>query len=158
MDELFIQLRTKEEAKRAISEIELLLKSFSKPTPSSLEEGIKKIVSERLADFFIKSLKPLSGTRKQTEYLEDLLQKISSLPALSLTIAFEPTEESIDVFSSWAKSNIDSNVLLDIHFDTVLVGGAIVEYEGMYRDYSLKKKIEEMFAQKREEVVKPLQS
>ena len=64
---------------------------------------------------------------------------------VSLTIAFKPNQELISTLSSWAKENFKDKVVFDITVDPSIVGGAIVEHNGLYRDESLGKVLDEAF-------------
>lgn len=64
---------------------------------------------------------------------------------ISLTIAFKPDEELISALSSWAKENLKEKTDFEITVDPSIVGGAIVEHNGLYRDESVRKTLEDAF-------------
>lgn len=67
---------------------------------------------------------------------------------ISLTIAFKPNEELMSALSSWAKENLKEKAVFDITVDPSIVGGAIIECDGLYRDESVRKILEDAFSKK----------
>ena len=80
------------------------------------------------------------GTRKSSEYGQQLRakQKVKNVPSVRLIIAYEPSEDAIDRFYSFIVDACQRPVLLDIGYAPDIIGGAVVIYEGKYRDYSFK--------------------
>jgi F0F1-type ATP synthase delta subunit len=76
------------------------------------------------------------------EFLEKMQEKTSSLPVLTLTIAFEPTDQSLRSFSEWLLLNNNKHILLDIEVEKNLVAGASITYNGKYANYSIFPKFE----------------
>lgn len=72
------------------------------------------------------------------EFIEKIQQKISSLPVLSIILAFEPNEETLRTFSSWFVLNTNKQVLFDISVDRALIGGAAIYSNGKYLDFSVR--------------------
>lgn len=75
--------------------------------------------------------------------------QISNLPTLILYLTFEPDEQTIEQIGSYARKTFGSSrgagkmILLDIKYDSKLIAGAALVWNGLYRDYSLRSKIEE---------------
>lgn len=78
------------------------------------------------------------------EFFEKIQQAIASLPVLSLTIAFEPREQTLKEISEWFVLNIKSQVLFAITVDTNLIGGATITFNGKYVDYCVKVRFEKI--------------
>ncbi len=68
--------------------------------------------------------------------------EIEHLTVINMSVAFEPNEKTINMISLWFLNNINKAVLLDIVYDSKLIGGTIITYNGKYKDYSLRKKLE----------------
>jgi F0F1-type ATP synthase delta subunit len=93
-------------------------------------------------DKFMKLLRdndihPESNSSLQ-EWLKILLAKISSLPIVSLTLAFEPDESTTKIISGWFPLNINNQALLNITVQPDLIDGAVVDFNGKHGDFSLK--------------------
>lgn len=128
-------------------EIDMVLQSIYHTEIYDLEEILAKFVRVRIAVEIKKliSQDSISGKEQTRTLLSDAYRTICALPILKLTMAFEPSESIIDNISNWARSNLQSGILLDLSLDRSLLGGAQIVYEGKYYDYSLKKKIKEVF-------------
>lgn len=79
------------------------------------------------------------------KFLSNLRSHIKSMPVVTVKIAFEPDEESVKEISSWFMENFGKNVLIDLIFDKSLIGGAIVIFNQISKDLSLKKKLEDRY-------------
>src|SRR5579872_6648387 len=47
------------------------------------------------------------------EFLQKILEKINTIPVLSLTLAFEPQEQTLTALSSWFLTNLNRQVLFE---------------------------------------------
>jgi F0F1-type ATP synthase delta subunit len=79
------------------------------------------------------------------DFIGKIQDKISSLPTVSLTIAFEPKEETLKNLADWFPLNIDKQVLLDIKVDPDIIAGAYVSYSGKYSDFSIKPVFDQIY-------------
>ncbi|HZE86613.1 MAG TPA: F0F1 ATP synthase subunit delta [Methylomirabilota bacterium] len=77
-------------------------------------------------------------------FFTSLSEKITGLTVLSLTIAFEPTEQTLKAFSDWFVLNLCQQVLFDIRVDRKLIAGAAVTFKGKYVDFSIRPKFEQV--------------
>lgn len=71
-------------------------------------------------------------------FIKDLRKEIEALPIVILRIAYEPTEKSLKILSGWFVRTYGKKVLFDLIIDRSLVGGAVIEFNGRVKDYSLK--------------------
>jgi hypothetical protein len=78
------------------------------------------------------------------EFIEKIQQKIASLPVLSLVLAFEPQEETLEAFSRWFILNTKKQVLFEIKVDKGLIGGAAILSNGKYLDFSIRPAFEKI--------------
>jgi hypothetical protein len=78
-------------------------------------------------------------------FFDKIQARIADLPILSLTVAFEPTEETFKLLSEWFLLNIHKEALLDITVDTKIIAGAKVSFNGKYSDHSIKTKFDQIF-------------
>ena|SRR5258708_6915759 len=79
--------------------------------------------------------------------LQDIKKILAELPVITLTLAFAPKQAVIETISTWFIVHTKKFVLLDIVVDTTLIGGAIISYKGIYKDYSMKHILEEKYQQ-----------
>jgi|SRR3989344_3432862 len=70
-------------------------------------------------------------------------QNISKLPALTIYLAFEPSDEAIERIGTKVRQLFSPNLILDVKYDPRLIAGCALVWGGVYKDYSLKLKIEE---------------
>ena len=73
------------------------------------------------------------------------LEKTSdNLPILTMYLAFEPDEITLSQIGPVARKTFNLPLLLlDIKVDPNLIAGTALSWKGVYRDYSLRTKIEE---------------
>jgi len=138
--ELLSLARTKDEAQEISKELDIVSEALYQNRPEALEEVLnKKIradVAKVLRDDFAK------GFNKE-KYINEIKETLKKSKIISLTIAFEPREETLVKLGSWVKKNLREGILLDISKDEAIVGGAQVISAGNFRDFSLRKKIKE---------------
>ena len=89
-------------------------------------------------DFLAKFDKDNSS--RQISALEN---KIKELPLLTLYLPFEASEEAIRIIGSMTRQLFQSQLLLDIKYDPTLLAGVALVWKGVYKDYSLRSRIEE---------------
>lgn len=84
------------------------------------------------------------------EFIERIQAKILNLPVLSIILAFEPKEQTLQALSSWFMLNTNKQVLFDISVDPGLIGGVAIYANGKYLDFSIRsafnKSVEEISA------------
>lgn len=74
---------------------------------------------------------------------KDLSERIKQLKILVLYLALEQPEDEIENIGKYVRQNFNQNIILDIKLDPSLLGGCAIVWNGIYRDYSIRKKIEE---------------
>lgn len=72
-----------------------------------------------------------------------LEQTIDKISPLTLYLSFEPNKEIVSAISAWLRQNLSQKPILEIKFDPGLIGGCALVKDGIYKDYSLKARIEE---------------
>lgn len=68
--------------------------------------------------------------------------KIQKLSTLVLYLTFEPDEDSLFQIGTFTRKTFSQIVLLDIKFDPNLIAGCALSFRGVYKDYSLRAKME----------------
>lgn len=130
-------IRTTEEAREFEEEIALLLQSQFKVGKQRFASILSTEVRATTSSIIAKL--PVSG-RKQ--FLEDLHKKLQERKVLRLTLAFEPSEAIIEAISAWVRENLGQEWVLSLSCDPSIVGGCVIEKEGKYMDYSVRRKLD----------------
>ncbi len=73
--------------------------------------------------------------------LDAVAKELASIEVLDLTIGFSPTVRFLNVLRHWAYENVSKNVVLDIHTDPSVLGGASIVYRGHYLDLTISNKL-----------------
>ena len=116
-----------------------------------MSENLKNLsktirTKEELIFFLEEIAKRKSGPEK--EEISKLEKELRALPEMKLDIAFFPTDNFLNRISQWLQKEIGQKVILDITVNPKVVAGAIIEYQGNWRDFSLAKKIDQLFGDK----------
>lgn len=146
-EQILSQIKTKDEANRFIAEIDQLLNSYFRVGESKREEILTSKISYPSAQLFKTIIAKLAGDHAQFEkFLSDLKAEIQSLPVCSITIAFDPSESTLNLISQWVRNNISTHAILDVLSDSSIIGGAKIALGGKYKDMSIKSRLEDLFA------------
>lgn len=73
----------------------------------------------------------------------ELEKKVTELKTLTLYLTFEADNSSLAEIGTYARKNFGNSLILDIKYDPHLIAGCALVWKGIYRDYSLRSKIEE---------------
>lgn len=74
------------------------------------------------------------------------IQKMgNTLPVVKLKLAFEPTGKIIKNISYWFTRRLGQKVILDFSLERHAIGGAFISFGGLYKDYTIKTKIDKYF-------------
>jgi F0F1-type ATP synthase delta subunit len=144
MNSLLERIFTKEDIislKEDISKIQKVI--FSKS--GTLSEKAKGIVKKELFEFILEAERQGEidfNSQEQFEFLENLKIKLDSLPLLKMTLAFSPTQSTIEKISQFLENKLGKKIILDISYNPEILGGAILEYRGKYLNLSLAKNLE----------------
>ncbi|MEI6533224.1 MAG: F0F1 ATP synthase subunit delta [Candidatus Roizmanbacteria bacterium] len=71
------------------------------------------------------------------QFFHDLKIVLNQLPTIHIYIGINPSEHTINAIKSWMVSQLQREVILDIQVDPKIFGGAIIEYNGYHRDYTI---------------------
>jgi F0F1-type ATP synthase delta subunit len=76
--------------------------------------------------------------------MDQLNKRLESLPPLTIYLAFEMPDNEIAALAQNIRASLNSNLIfLDLRKDPNLIGGLAMVYKGIYKDYSVRKKIDE---------------
>ena len=148
MKDISESIKTVEDRDRLYSEIELLSEAIYK------EGELKKALDSQISGTLRNHIADDESRETLSQRLLDLKRALDEFSVVKLTIAFEPTESTIDKLMDFVRNNIGGKTILALHVEPKLLGGAIFEFKGLYRDYTLKTKLEKVFEDKKEELYK----
>lgn len=125
--------------------------------------GIEKPQAFTQIDPWIKTLPQdlLSQFNKDnlTSIFESLQTQIAKLEVLTIYLTFDPDESTLTQAGEMVRKMYGSPreagriILLDVKYDPNLIAGAALVWKGLYKDYSLRSKIED----KKEEILQSFQ-
>jgi len=145
--------RTAQQAEQLVAEIDNLLASLFHEGKKEFEKALASIraqVAQVLRDEFLSKYQNKEVTK---DFLTQLKERAQSLRFLPVVFAFSPSEHSIALIRDWIIKNIGENYVLDIEVDENIIGGICLTLDGKYIDLSIRKKMEEVFGNKREEIL-----
>lgn len=142
-----INIKTVEEKEELESYLELLEESVFKKEgfAQTLKDSVPVKYSSFIKEFLDKNKVSINDGESVKSAFDGLKSYLKNLTPVNLTIAYSPSEKSLENIYNWVFKNIGENIILDIDIDSGLLGGAIISYKGKYSDYSLKKSLEEGF-------------
>ena len=77
-------------------------------------------------------------------FFSSITEDIATLPVLSLTLAFEPKEKTLQKLSEWFVLNLNRQTVFDISVDPELIGGASISFKGKHMDFSISPAFDEI--------------
>lgn len=81
-------------------------------------------------------------------FLMDLKEEVKMTPVVTMHLAFHPEDQQVKRMSDWLISQIHKKIFLEIVVKKDLVGGAIIIWNGIYKNYSLEQQLEERYKDK----------
>lgn len=158
-EELLRGLLTKEDVMAFHDQIESLENSLFYPESTShsmaaetkepfvkaLETQLPYEKKERLIAFVQKSdIDPESMTAIRSLFAE-IKEYLLKIPVISLSLAFDPDEASLKKIVQAINDYTPEFTVVDLNINKQLLGGALIEWDGNYRDYTVKKRLHEYF-------------
>ncbi len=146
-EEFAKKIKTKEELISYLEEISQAQQSAFEKKEDLLSEKVKEKVSETLKNFLERAEEKgiiSKNPKQQNSFLKKLKEYLLSLPEVKLKIAFSPSSEFLEEINQWFEKELSVKVILDLTINPKIVGGAIIEYQGNWRDFSLRKKIDNL--------------
>ncbi|HEX7042319.1 MAG TPA: F0F1 ATP synthase subunit delta [Patescibacteria group bacterium] len=132
---------TKAEAKDFSSRLSTLSQMLYK-TDFQLESALMSVLGIQKKEAFLQLMRENSVNASKPEILETFINKLQStittLPSVSISLAFEPQIQTIKTVSNWLYLNLKKQILLDFSVDPTLIAGIQITYNGKFKDYSLK--------------------
>ena len=159
--DLITSLKTTREVDDLSLEIDNLMFALFKSEKMSLEKALSSISSNsanRITEIFEKNNLDMIDKEQVSDFLDTLKDLIKKFKVIKLILAFDPTRETIENIAEYVSENIGIGYILDIEVLESVLAGAVVMFNGKYKDFTLRKSLEETFRDKREEIVSTLNS
>lgn len=140
-----------EEVKTAVSVLlENLYKTGVNRNLGYKNEYQKKIIDEIISDLNRKNIKE---TPDIENYLNSFLDSLKNMSTVKITIAVSPNNHLLEMLKDWSEKNMEENTIFDIETDPDILGGVILSTnKGLYKDFSLLKKLDDVFVKSRKEI------
>jgi len=150
-------IKTREQLEEFSSEIDNILSSLFKVKNKNIEEILNKTVGQKTLEIVKKLVQENKIDSSDYNSLDKLLngikQDLKKIRILKMSLAIDPTNETIDHIFEWVKKNLGEGIILDIDKNETILGGAVISFDGMYKDLSLKRTLEEIFKNKKSEIM-----
>ena len=156
-DQLVTKLRTKTDVLAVLSCLEEFVASFFSAKSLEDQQEIFKRLPKDTAEILVQSLVREAITPENQitikRHIDELRTELSACKTVQITLAFEPNDETLTLFSDWIKKNVNPELLIDLQFDKTIVGGILLIADGVYKDYSIRKRLANRFQIQREEIM-----
>ncbi|MBI2049300.1 hypothetical protein HYT32_00055 [Candidatus Roizmanbacteria bacterium] len=156
--DIITSLKTLQDRDRLSSDIEDLLTSIFKMSGQPFDNLLKTIridFAEKIKDAFRKSGLDSQDKEQIRNFLTTLKHLLGRFRIIKITLAFDPSNQTIENIHSWISSRLGQGYILDIQTSPEVLGGAIIVFNGEYRDFTIKKNIEAIFTSRKEQVLNP---
>lgn len=128
------------------------LKSKSFTTGDSFEKKIISVFSEEQGQTLLNIVEQekisLNNPLSISKFLDNLLRGLKVIPVVQLRLAILPTKDILEKISDWLIENLGGKCVIDVTVDPKILGGIVLESGGLYRDYSLAKRVDAMLVVK----------
>ncbi|MGI5828234.1 MAG: F0F1 ATP synthase subunit delta [Patescibacteria group bacterium] len=104
----------------------------------ALNDSLPYDQAEAVLDYCRQSEIDTEDVKTAEAELSSLQAKIRRLPVVSLGVAFEPRADFLAEVSESITRYFGKKVLLEMEVKPELIGGAVIEFAGRRRDFSLK--------------------
>lgn len=110
-------------------------------TAASLESAPWLVKLFKLEKIDLKDKKNLPTANEVLAQISAYRRLVKALPRVEITTAFEPDLAFRKTLASQTAKLVKGNFILRISTDKSLIAGCILNLEGMYHDFSLRKKL-----------------
>ena len=155
-------IKTIEQLEEFSSEIDNILSNLFKVKNRNIEEILDRTVGQKTLEIVKKLVRENKIDSSDYNSLDKLLsgikQDLKKIRILKMSLAIDPTFEIIDRLFDWVRKNLGEGIILDIDKNETILGGAIISFDGEYKDFSLKRALEGIFQTKKGEIMNFTQS
>jgi len=138
--QIISKAKTLQEAESLMLEIDRAVGQLFKDSLEGIDPDLLRFVNEAKEN--------LHDAESLGKILSGLRMEISNMPVLTVSVAFNLSRDDILDICNWVASNVKKRVLLDFEFDPEVVGGCILSFNGVRKDYSLNSLLEDLCAKR----------
>lgn len=157
--DLITSLKTTQEVDNLSLEIDQLSSSLFDSENLSLDKALNLISTnsaKKISEIFTKNNLSRENKESIKDFLDTLASLIKKFKVIKLILSFDPTRKTIENTHAFVSQNIGTGYILDIEVLENVLAGAAIMFNGKYKDFTLRKSLEEAFANKRDEIVRTL--
>ena len=157
--DLITSLKTTREVDDLSSEIDTIVSALFQSEKILLEKALTSVSvdsAKKITEIFEKFNLDMTDKAIVRDFLDTLADLIKKFKVIKLILAFDPTRATIEKIHSFISNEIGIGYILDIEVSEGVCGGAVVMFNGKYKDFTLRKSLEDSFRDKREEITKLL--
>jgi hypothetical protein len=154
--DIITSLRTTKEVESFVGEIDaLMLKFFESEGVSMVKmlDSISEDSSLKIRQAFAKNNLDFSNRDAVSKFFKTLKEIIKKLKTIKIVLAFDPSTKTIENVHNFITDLLGIGYILEIEVFQEILAGAIVIFNGKYIDFSLKKRIEDAFKEKADQIV-----
>jgi len=154
--DLITSLKTTQEVESFVSEIDTLMFEFYNTKGLLIHKVLDSIsfgTVGKIMQVFLKNNLDIHNKDTFVNFFQTLKILIKKLKVIKLVLAFDPTRRTIERLHNFVKENIGVGYVLDIEVYRDVLGGAIVIFNGKYKDFTLKKNLEEVYKSRKNEIL-----
>lgn len=130
---------------RVLEEIELNIFKKNTKIDDYLQNKIPQALGKDLNEYIVAQKIDIYDAISLSKFIADIKKALMRVAVMDLYLSFDPSRETVKMFGEWLGENMSSKVILRIHTNPELLGGAIVEFNGLRKDYSLNFMLKEKF-------------
>lgn len=138
-------LFTREDLYHCKQELAALERALYSSPQQSQETLLATVVSKPTAVYLTTRLGSTQTTDALSTQLQTIQQELTHARIFSLTLAFSPSSSFLRHIGTSVKETFGEDTLIALTVDPHIVGGAVVSFNGQYKDYSVKKKLDSYF-------------
>lgn len=154
--DIITSIKTTQDLNQISSEIDSLLVSIFETKNLSFDNALRSIsvtTSKKIKETLTRNGLDITNKELIANFLTGLKELLGRFKTVRLIIAFEPSYQTIENIHNWVSSNLGQGYILSIETNQAVLGGAIVvSSSGEYRDFTVKKSLEDSFNAKRKEI------
>lgn len=157
--DLITSLKTTREVDDFSLEIDTLTSSLFNISKMSFDKALNSInqtLAKKITEILLKNNLDTANKEKVRDFLATLKDLIKKFKVIKLTLAFDPSRKTVENIHEFVSQNLGTGYILDIEVDESILAGAAIMFNGKYKDFTLKKSLEEAFANKRDEIVRTM--
>lgn len=152
-------VQTSEDVATLRQEIEELRRGLYRVGKKGTQETLSHVLNTAVRAHVAEALKiDLKQSGKGVEeFLDGLEEVLGKLKSVRLTLAFEPTRETIARLTTWFKREVGSDLVLGLTHDPNILGGIqLATPEGRFYDLSVAGKIDGILQESKTEILQHL--